>query len=247
MELNEPTPPPPTTIWLDEQFRIRQQIIETDDESMQPLTYIGGVDISFVKGTNKALSAFIVMAFPSFIIVHQDYRIVEMTKPYISGFLAFREVEHLKILVDHLKLTKPEIFPQIIMVDGNGVLHPRRCGLASHLGVVCDVPTIGIGKNLLHVDGLDKTVVDTWKAETQLEDLSNVRTLSLVGSSGQTFGVALCMPQRTKPIFVSVGHRLSLSTCLEVTVRCSKFRIPAPVRAADLGSREVLRGMKDAT
>ena len=267
----DPTPPP---AWIKEQTSIRSQIIEQDDDPPPPLTLIGGVDISFVKDTTRALSAFVVMKYPSMDIVHEEYRLCEMTEPYIAGFLAFREVHHIKALIDALKRTKSHLIPQIIMVDGNGILHPRRCGLASHLGVLVDIPTIGIGKNLLHVDGLDKAQIQVWRTSQhrqpeQKEDgkdgtggtggtdgtdgtdgkekatTTTVRRLNLVGTSGQTWGAALCVKGVSKPIYVSVGHRISLETAIGITVACSEFRIPAPVRAADLGSREMLRQMAE--
>jgi deoxyinosine 3'endonuclease (endonuclease V) len=183
-----------------------------------------------------------------------------MTEPYISGFSAFREVHHLKGLIDDLKVKHSMMVPQLIMVDGNGILHPRKCGLASHLGVICNIPTIGIGKNLLNVDGLDKQYIQEWRNQTNAhmsEDSSSNsststststgsssnRILKLIGTSGQCWGAALCIGNVLKPIYVSVGHRISLETALKITIACSEFRIPTPVRAADLGSRNILRKM----
>ena len=232
----------PPSEWIEIQKQIRTSIIEQDDTALIPLTHIGGVDISFIKHTNEALSAFVVMTWPELEIVHQDYRTVTMTEPYISGYLAFREVNHLAVLINDLKRSNPSIYPQVIMVDGNGILHPTRCGLASHLGVVCDVATIGIGKNLLQVDGITQETINEWKkTQTSLDVLQN-RTLPLIGtSSGILYGAALCISNVQKPIYVSVGHRISLQRCLEITIQCSEFRIPTPIRAADLGSREILR------
>jgi len=87
--------------------------------------------------------------------VYEDYEIVELDSPYIPGFLAFREIPHLVKLIDKLKKTKPEYTPQVILVDGNGILHQNACGLASHLGVIVDIPTIGCGKTIFYVDGLN--------------------------------------------------------------------------------------------
>ncbi|CAG8695159.1 3103_t:CDS:1, partial [Gigaspora rosea] len=81
---------------------------------------------------------------------------VKLKLPYIAGFLAFREVTPLLELLQNLQQNNPEIFPQVVIVDGNGILHPRKFGLASHLGVLANVPTIGVGKNFLQIDDGDE-------------------------------------------------------------------------------------------
>jgi deoxyinosine 3'endonuclease (endonuclease V) len=81
---------------------------------------------------------------------------VRISQPYIPGFLAFREVPPLWNLFKKLKDQKPEAWPQLLIVDGNGILHQNQCGLACHLGVLLDVPTLGVGKTLFYIDGLGK-------------------------------------------------------------------------------------------
>jgi deoxyinosine 3'endonuclease (endonuclease V) len=76
-------------------------------------------------------------------MVYQDYKMVKLTQPYIAGFLAFREVDHLLELLAHQRSTRPEVTPQVVFVDGNGVLHPKGFGLASHLGVLAATVTVG--------------------------------------------------------------------------------------------------------
>jgi deoxyinosine 3'endonuclease (endonuclease V) len=83
-----------------------------------------------------------------------------MTQPYVPGFLAFREVEHLKILVEEMKLKNPGLFPDVFIVDGNGILHNNSFGLACHLGVLCDVPTIGCSKTFFYIDGITAQSVE---------------------------------------------------------------------------------------
>ena len=87
-------------------------------------------------------------------MVYKDSEIVHLDLPYIPGFLAFREVPHLLKLIDKLKATKPQFLPQVLLVDGNGILHQNGFGLASHLGVLADIPTIGCGKTVFFVDGI---------------------------------------------------------------------------------------------
>lgn len=77
-------------------------------------------------------------------------------QPYIPGFLAFREVPILYVLFERLKQKRPDLWPQLVLVDGNGILHQNQCGLACHLGVLIDLPTVGVGKTLFYIDGLTK-------------------------------------------------------------------------------------------
>jgi len=125
------------------------------------------------------------------------------------------------------------------MVDGNGILHPRGFGLASHLGVLADIPTIGVGKNLHHVDGLTNLEVRNVVAKSNLQAGDVV---PLIGSTGQVWGAALHSHEGCqKPIFISIGHRISLDTAVAVVRCCCLHRVPEPVRQADLRSRDRLR------
>jgi len=87
-------------------------------------------------------------------LLYEDYEKETAEYPYVPGFLAFKEVPAYSILFDRLRQSKPELFPDIFLVDGNGVLHTRNFGCASHIGVLMDVPTIGVGKTVFAVDGL---------------------------------------------------------------------------------------------
>jgi deoxyinosine 3'endonuclease (endonuclease V) len=112
---------------------------------------------------------------------------VKLTLPYIATFLAFREVPFLVKLIEDLRSTNPSIFPQIILVDGNGFLHPRGFGLACHLGVLTGVPTIGIGKTFLMLDGLTiKHIKDLEKTLKQGGDVAELK-----GESGIVWGAVL--------------------------------------------------------
>lgn len=164
---------------------------------------------------------------------------VELTLPYIPSFLAFREAPFLKERVDELKRTKPEILPQVILVDGNGILHTRGFGLASHFGVISDIPTIGVAKKLFSVDGLSKNSHHLMLIQT-LKKAGD--TFPLIGHSGKTWGLAMRGHDFShNPIYVSCGHKLSLKTAQTVVYQCCRSRIPEPIRQADLRSREVIR------
>ncbi|KXG20548.1 hypothetical protein SORBI_3010G219400 [Sorghum bicolor] len=120
----------------------------SDEHERCKLKYIGGTDISFLKeDPATACAAVVVLNADTLEVVHEEFNVVRLQVPYIPGFLAFREAPVLLGLLEKVKINAPHFYPQLLMVDGNGLLHPRGFGLACHLGVLADVPTIGVGKN----------------------------------------------------------------------------------------------------
>ncbi|KAJ1971513.1 hypothetical protein H4R34_005720, partial [Dimargaris verticillata] len=109
--------------------------------------------------------------------------------PYVAGYLAAREAPILAQMIQELRQEQPELVPQVIMVDGNGVLHPRRFGLASHLGVVADIPTIGVAKNFLQIDDGAELTVKAVRESFQACLAHGHRQMSLQGQSGQIYGM----------------------------------------------------------
>ncbi|KAK4559201.1 hypothetical protein RGQ29_008447 [Quercus rubra] len=200
--------------WIEAQDDLKRRLVTEDDfswklskeneeEEEALLRYVGGVDISFSKeDTSVACGTLVVLDIQSqdLQVVYHDYYLVTLTVPYVPGFLAFREAPVLLELLERMKKNASPFYPQVLMVDGNGILHPRGFGLACHLGVLADLPTIGIGKNAMR---------------------------STKGS--------------LKPIFISVGHRLSLVTAITIVKMTCKYRVPEPTRQADIRSREYLR------
>lgn len=239
--------------WSSQQTELKKRLVQEDrldflvkDVDGKPdvdgLRYIGGVDISFIKGNEvDACAALVILSFPELKVVHTMYKMVELRYPYIPGFLAFREVDPLLGLIAELRSKRPDILPQVIFVDGNGMLHYRGFGLACQLGVLSDIPTIGIGKNLLCVDGLTREGVSEVFAKCCLKKGDSA---PLKGDSQTVWGLAFRStdnPKSNKPIFVSVGHRVSLETAALLTKATSQYRVPEAVRQADLGSREAVR------
>ena len=209
------------------------------------MKYLAGVDISFVKDTNKACAMLSVLNYPELSVAYQTYDIVEITEEYIPFYLAFREVRHLTRLFERVKLEHPEYYPQVVFVDGGGVWHPKGLGLASHLGVLLDIPTIGIAKSLLYLPDIPTTVTYESIRSQMTPALSY---FPIRGGSGTVYGGCV-IPRLAatveKPIFISVGHLLDLDTAVELVHATAKYRIPEAIRAADGGSREVLRSMED--
>ncbi|RIA95435.1 endonuclease V-domain-containing protein [Glomus cerebriforme] len=246
--------------WARVQTELKLNLIETDDLDFTKtikedngeqviefngLNYIGGVDLSFENNENNeesAIASLIVLKYPSLEVIYENFSSVKLELPYIAGFLAFREVAPLLDLLQNLKKMKPNIFPQVIIVDGNGTLHPRRFGLASHLGVLANVPTIGVGKNFLQIDDGETLTMAHVKATVKEKLKKGGDTYLLQGQSGMIWGAAVrSLDHTTNPIFVSVGHRISLETSIQIVLKCCRYRIPEPTRQADIRSREYIR------
>jgi endonuclease V len=258
-------PNPVTPITFSEQTRLAKQVIQKNNLTFSPtppftgLNYIAGVDISFVKSTQKACAMLTILNYPSLTLAYKTHDIVEMTEEYIPYYLAFREVRHLVQLFDRVKQKIPEMYPQIVFVDGAGVWHPQGphylvhgwcvgLGLASHLGVLLDIPTIGIAKSLLYIPDIPSYI--TYSSLREAFDITPTPAyISVVGESGKVYGAAVIPRQTTtvveKPIYVSVGHLLELDTAVELVHATAKYRIPEAIRAADWGSREVLRLLEE--
>ena len=236
--------------WRKEQDSLKQKLIKTDfynfnldnnnnnNNNTTELKYIAGMDISAIKhNPNIAVSA-LVICDRNLKIVYEDYKLVKMDEPYIPGFLAFREVKHLVNLINDLKNNHPEYIPQVILVDGNGILHTKGFGLASHLGVLIDIPTIGCSKNVFNVDGINKIKV---------KEIAN-KFLNkggdyypLIGDSGEQWGWAYRSNDESKnPMIISLGHKISNETALKTVKISTIHRIPQPIRYSDKISRRLI-------
>lgn len=157
-------------------------------------------------------------------------------------------------MINTLRADRPELEPQVILVDGCGILHPRGFGLASHLGLLANIPTIGCSKNYLVIDG-DGAILGAQPTEFKyffrdfIADHPEAHGLmELKGEvTGKVYGAALSAATRQSgdgaqnPVFVSVGHRVSLETSVALVRACSLYRVPEPIRQADLKSRTEIR------
>ncbi|PRQ28107.1 putative deoxyribonuclease V [Rosa chinensis] len=192
----------------------------TSDQEEKALKYVGGVDISYSKEhPSMACGTLVVLDIHSLQVVYEDYSVLTLSVPYVPGFLAFREAPVLLELLEKMKAGANLFYPQLLMVDGNGILHPRA--------------------KLHHVDGLTLSGVrQLLKAkEDCAEDFIN-----LTGRSGRIWGVAMRSTDGSvKPIFISIGHRISLDTAIKIVKLTCKYRVPEPIRQADIRSREYLR------
>ncbi|MBB3189985.1 deoxyribonuclease V [Halomonas cerina] len=215
----------------DEAIALQQRLagrIEREDR-LDPVRRIAGVDIGFEQAGEITRAAVVVLAWPpapggAFEMVEQAVHREPTRMPYIPGLLSFREVP--ATLAAFERLTT---WPELVMVDGQGIAHPRRLGVASHLGLWLDLPTIGVAKSRLcgrHGEpgperGDWAALVDGW------------------GEHEEVIGAVLRSRRGVKPVFVSPGHRLCLETAVAWVVAClGKTKLPEPTRLADrLASR----------
>lgn len=117
---------------------------------LKDILFIGGMDIFYYKyDKTVGLSGLVILDYKTLNIVYEDYNLVKLEEPYFPSFLAFREVKHFVKLIEGLKLNSPQFLPQVILIDGNGLIHPRQFGLAFHLGFSTDTTTIGCRKSFL--------------------------------------------------------------------------------------------------
>jgi len=229
--------------WKRVQMDLRSQLVTQEDFNFEDIRYIGGVDLSFTDNKNDfvhACACLVITTYPELEVVYEDCQIVHLTSVYIPEYLAFRETPSLVALFDKLREERADLLPQVVLVDGNGVLHPRGFGIASHLGVLIDIPTVGIAKKLFHIDGLEKNADHQQMIRSVLQEAGD--TFPLEGNSGETHGMALrSTPSSPNPVYVSIGHKISLDMAVTISYACCQFRIPEPVRQADIRSREFLR------
>lgn len=196
----------------------RQQAprVETDDRlpPLTELTQVAGVDVGFEDQGKTTRAAVAVLSFPELKPLEQAVARLPTTFPYIPGLLSFREAPAILAALD--QLSHP---PQVLLVDGQGLAHPRRFGLACHLGILTDLPALGVGKTRL-----TGTYVEPGQQRgdwTPLED------------KGETIGAVLRTRTGVAPLFISIGHRISLPTALALTLACTcRYRLPETTRAA---------------
>lgn len=173
---------------------------------------VAGVDVSYA---DRARGAVVVFRYPEMEVVEQATATRDTAFPYVPGLLSFREVP-----VALEALAKLRATPDLLLCDGQGYAHPRRFGLASHLGLVTGIASVGCAKSRLT------------GAYTEPGPATGDRSPLI--ARGEVVGVALRSRPRTRPLFVSAGYRVTLEQAVEVTLRCLRgYRLPEPTRAAD--------------
>lgn len=227
--------------WINEQTLGSKKVILYDDFE-SPINLIGGIDISFVDqsvGMNEfvAVGALVVLDVNSMKLVYSDCIEMKTSIPYISGFLGFREEPFARKLFQKLLNNSPNLIPQVTLIDGCGIYHPRRFGSASQIGVNLNVPTIGISKSFLKLDGLNENdyIIDP--------EVQNVGSIDVITEEGILATGLYNGKSKYPSCYVSIGHRISLPSAIEIVKKCLITKIPEPIRQADLISREYIRTM----
>jgi len=195
---------------------LKKQVSLIDD--FNKIERVGGVDVNYKKGSGKATAAAVVLSFPGLEVWETQVVEGEVSFPYVPGLFSFREIPLLIPALEKLKTT-----PQVMLVDGQGIAHPQRMGLAVHLGILMNIPTIGCAKSRLL--GTHENPSKKKGAFTNLYD------------QGEIIGAVVRTRTDISPVYVSIGHKISLPTALEIVLKCTtKFRIPEPLRAAHIAS-----------
>jgi len=180
--------------------------------------FIAGVDISASKARGTATGAVVILNYPELKVVEMKVVSGKLDFPYIPGLLSFREAPLTLAVCQELTIT-----PDLVLVDGQGIAHPRRLGLASHLGLLLNTPTIGCAKSRLC--GRHEVPGDKPGSCAEVVD------------KGETVGVALRTKLRVKPVYVSVGHKVDLQTAIYWVLECCRgYRLPEPARLAHLAA-----------
>jgi deoxyinosine 3'endonuclease (endonuclease V) len=221
-----------------EQQGIVSSIITDIDEIEQPIKYVAGLDISFVKTNDKAVASMVIFDYETLNIVAKISVNCNMKIPYIASYLAFREAPVFMKLIDIQKEHCPHLTPQVILMDGNGVWHPRRAGIASHFGVLSGIPCFGVSKNVLYADGITRDRIEELLTEKAPK---KDQYTEVIGDSGNVLGLAYNVTGFVKnAVYISVGHKITLPTACNIFKSVTKYRNCEPIRQADLLSREMV-------
>ncbi|MFC4070742.1 deoxyribonuclease V [Actinoplanes subglobosus] len=202
------------------QDALRSRVVVEDGPAL-PAT-VAGLDIAYSADDSRLAAAVVVLNTADLSVA--DTAVVRGVPafPYVPGLFAFREVPALLDALDRLTVR-----PEVLICDGHGLAHPRRFGLAAHLGVLTDLPSFGVGKTRL---------VGDW------EPVGAERgARSALVDAGETVGAVLRTQTGVKPVFVSVGHRIGLDRACALTLRLApRFRLPETTRVADRACRDHL-------
>jgi deoxyribonuclease V len=190
------------------QLRLSKLVIP-DDMLPKNILYVAGVDVAY--SDESSIGAMVVLDYKSLTVVEAVKANVKTLFPYIPTLLSFREIRPTVAAIRKTK-TRPDVF----LVDGQGFSHPQRLGFASHLGLILDKPTIGVAKSLLCGE----------------VGVFNQEKWAPIIDKGELVGAAIAQ-EKKRPIYVSVGHKISLKRAIEIVKHCTRsHRIPEPIRAA---------------
>jgi deoxyribonuclease V len=179
------------------------------------IRFVAGVDAAFPKGGKQCVAASVLWDLENRIVVEEHVAVRKLTFPYVPGLLSFREAPAVLAALRKLRRT-----PDCLMLDGHGYAHPRRFGIACHVGIICRKPTIGCAKSRL--TGFH-------------DEPGHVRgSITALADGAVRLGTVLRTKDGVKPVFVSVGHKIDLETAEQVVLESAfRYRLPEPTRLAD--------------
>ena len=192
---------------------------------------VGGIDVGFigpVRRQKELIAGVVIWRIDSGEVVERQYARCPVCFGYVSGYLSFREIPGVMAALDKLRN-----WPDVFLADGQGLAHPRRFGLGSHIGVMIDHPTVGCAKSRLI--GTPRDELGSEKGDwVELED------------KGDVIGAVVRTRTGVKPVYVSVGHRVTLAESIELVLRCcGQYRLPEPARLAHRYVTELTKQSKD--
>ena len=218
----------PKTEWSKMQKNLQAKICQ-DALDYAKIRYIAGVDVAYTKMQNQEYGccSIVVLDFHTLKVVDQESYTNKVDVEYLPGFLSFRELPLVLETSKKLKIT-----PDVFVFDGNGILHPRKMGIATHASFYLNKPCIGVAKKFYHSNEIPSFDIpsDSFGAST-----------NIYNSSSEKVGIALRSRLHCKPIFVSVGNYMNLNNAKEIILKCvnKESRIPIPTRLADIETHKL--------
>jgi deoxyribonuclease V len=201
-----------------QQKLLSRQVVQKSTLRMTDLKTVAGVDTHYEGG--RARAAAVTIQLTDLKTVDSATAVRKVSFPYIPGLLAFREGPTILAAVSNLILK-----PDLLMFDGQGIAHPRRCGLASHIGLLLELPAIGCAKTPL------------WGCYE--EPGGEKGSSTLIKDGDEIIGAVVRTRSNVKPLFVSIGHRIDLRDCVRIVLQCCRrYRIPETLRRADKLARK---------
>jgi deoxyribonuclease V len=194
------------------QNELRRKVILQD--RFRPVRLVAGTDVGFERGGTVTRAAVAVLTYPELQLA--DFAIASLPTrfPYVPGLLSFREAPAVLAALERLRLR-----PDLLLCDGQGIAHPRRCGVASHIGILAGLPAIGVGKSRL--------------LGTHEEPPQKRGARRLLTHDGEVIGAVLRTRPHVRAVYVSCGHRISLATALHYVMACvTRYRLPETTRWA---------------
>ncbi|AQR96255.1 endonuclease V [Clostridium saccharoperbutylacetonicum] len=208
------------------QANLKAKIVKNNTFELEDIRYIAGVDLAYWKdAVEKAVCCIVVLDYATGEIVEEINCVGEINFPYISGYLAFRELPLVMECNEKLSV-KPDLY----VFDGNGYLHPRHMGIATHASFYLDKPTIGVAKNYYKIEDVDFVMPENEQG-----------AFTDIVIDGEVYGRALRTCKDVKPIFISIGNYIDLETTTRIINKLVRkdSHIPIPTRYADIATHKM--------